>query len=356
MNHLKMDKETINVKEYKDWLEELKKRYLSQRIKASVAVNKSLLEFYWNLGKDIESKSFTNTYGASFYQKLSKDLCNELPDVKGFSPTNLKYTVYFYRLYAPLLQNRPQLVDDLWSIPWGHHRFIIDVCKSNAQKALFYVQQTLQNNWSRNVLLNFLDTDLYERQGKAITNFEKHLPAPQSELAQETTRDPYCFDFLTLRGRYDEKELKDALINNIEKFLLELGKGFAYMGREYRLKVGETELFLDMLFYNTNLHCYIVIEVKTGPFDSSAVGQLGTYVSAVNHILKAPGDNPTIGLLVCKEKDSVLAKYSLESSSEPLGISEYQLSKVYPADFKSSMPTIEEIESGLQIADGKNNK
>ena len=173
------------------------------------------------------------------------------------------------------------------------------------------------------------------------------MSVPAGDLAQQITKDPYSFDFLSLRTDYDEKELKDALIGNIEKFLLELGKGFAYMGREFRLEVGSTEQFLDMLFYNTNLRCYIVIEVKTGKFEPSFIGQLGTYVAAVNHILKTEHDNPTLGILICKDKDNILAKYSLESSAEPLAVSEYELAKLYPVDFKSSLPTIEEIESEL---------
>lgn len=212
---------------------------------------------------------------------------------------------------------------------------------------MFYVNKTIENNWSRAVLLNWLTTDLYERQGKAITNFSSQLPTPQGDLAQEMTKDPYNFDFLTLTENYNEKELKDASEDNIVKFLLELGSGFAFVGREYRLLIGETEKFIDLLFYNIKLHCYVVIEVKTDKFDSSSIGQLGTYVAAANHILKADGDNPTIGLLICKEKDNILAQYALESSSEPVGISEYELSKLYPADFKGSLPSIEEIERQL---------
>ena len=333
--------------EYKSWISELKTRYKQAQIKASVAVNGELLKFYFELGKDISEKQFTNSYGSAFYKTLSTDLNAEFPDAKGFSPTNLKYAFYFYDLYKEEVQNRQQLVDDLYRIPWGHHVQIIGKCKNDSKKALFYIDQIIKNNWSRNVLLNFIDSNLYERQGKAVTNFSQKLPVPAGDLAQQITKDPYSFDFLSLRTDYDEKELKDALIGNIEKFLLELGKGFAYMGREYRLEVGSTEQFLDMLFYNTNLRCYIVIEVKTGKFEPYFIGQLGTYVAAVNHILKTEHDNPTLGILICKDKDNILAKYSLESSAEPLAVSEYELAKLYPVDFKSSLPTIEEIESEL---------
>lgn len=233
-------------------------------------------------------------------------------------------------------------------IPWGHHRCIIDKCSDNIDKALFYVHKTIEHNWSRNILLNMLDTNLYERQGKAITNYVQSLPAPQGELAQEITRDPYNFDFLSITEKYNEKELKDALQDNIVNFLMELGNGFAFMGREYRLTIGDTENFLDLLFYNTKLHCHVVVDVKVEKFKPEHIGQLGTYVSAVNHILKGPDDNPTIGLLICKEKDNVLAQYSLEASNEPIGISEYELSKLYPADFKGTLPSIDDIEHQLK--------
>ena len=347
--------------EYKGWLKELKNRYREAQIKASVAVNAGLLEYYWQLGEDIEKKSFANIYGSAFFDRLSKDLKKELEESQGFSPVNLRYAYRFYMLYNPILQQlveeseKNSLVECLKRVPWGHHQRIIDKCKNESKKALFYIHKTIENHWSRNVLLNFLDTNLYEREGKAVSNFLNLLPHVQGELAQQMTKDPYSFDFLTMREKYEEKELKDALIANIEKFLLELGKGFAYMGREYRLQIGNTEQFLDMLFYNTNLRCYVVIEIKTGQFEAANIGQLGTYVTAVNHILKTENDNPTLGLLICKEKDNVLAKFSLESSKEPLAISEYELSKLYPENFKSALPTIQEIESGIMELMEKDN-
>ncbi len=334
-------------KDYSVWVQELKERYLTQRLKAHSAVMNYCLEFYWSVGKDIVSKQSENKYGSGFYKRLSLDLQNELPGVKGLSPTNLKYMKYYYELFMEEVLIRPQLVDELKRIPWGHLRCIIDSCKGNAKKAIFFINETLEHNWSRPVLLNFLDTDLYERQGKSITNFTNTLPAVQGELAQQITKDPYTFDFLKLREKYDERDLKEALITNIEKFLLELGRGFAYMGREFRLEIGKEEKFMDMLFYNTNLHCYVVVEVKISKFKAGDLGQLGLYVSAVNHILKKDIDNPTIGLIICKSKDNIVAQYSLESSALPIGISEYELSKLYPSDFKSSMPTIEEIEEFL---------
>ena len=274
---------------------------------------------------------------------------------------------YFYKLYAQVVENhlhpveestsiaipnRPQLADDfkmtiLFSIPWDHHRRIIDRCKDNASKAIFFVKKTLENNWSRDVLLNWLDTDLYEREGKAITNFKATLPTLQGDLAQQITKDPYNFDFLIMRERYDERELEDALVANVTKFLLELGKGFSYMGRQFRLSVGNQEFFPDLLFYNAHLHTYIVIELKVKSFKPEFLGQLSFYVSAINNQFKTEVDNPTIGLLICKDKDNVVAKYALDGYNQPIGISEYQLTHLFPEDFKSTLPSIEEIEKEL---------
>jgi predicted nuclease of restriction endonuclease-like (RecB) superfamily len=294
--------------------------------------------------------------GRRYRKTIGQDLQALLPGVKGLSETNVDYMKRFYMLYSSLFPISPQAVGklsdgvspqavgELFRIPWGHHRYIIDKLRGYPEKAIFFVLKTAENGWSRSVLLNFLDTDLYERQGKAISNFGQTLPALQSDLAQEITKDPYKFDFLTMTQGYKEKELKDALERNIVKFLLELGTGFAFIGREYRIMIGKTEKFIDMLFYNLKLRCYVVVEIKTDKFDSDNIGQLGTYVAAVNHILRNEGDNPTIGILICKTKDNVLAQYALESSSQPIGISEYELSKLYPADFKGTLPTIEELE------------
>ena len=344
--------------EYANWIKDLSLRFKQSQIKASIKVNSEMLKYYYSLGADIVNKKAESRWGDGFFKNLSRDLQDSLPGIKGLSETNLRYAKYFYLLYNQSDIFYPQLVDEFKSItdnnnyyilniPWGHHRFIIDKCKNNTQKALFYVRKTIENNWSRTVLLNFLDTDLYERQRKSVTNFKTTLPEVNSDLAQELIKDPYCFDFASLSERYNEKELKDALINNIEKFLIELGKGFAYMGREYRIEVGNSELFADMLFYNTILHCYVVVEVKTQKFENSFLGQLSGYVSCANHVLKRELDNPTIGLLICKNKDDVMAHYSLEGYNNPLGISEYELSKLFPKDYKTTLPSIEDIEKEI---------
>ena len=363
--------------QYSQWIKDISTRFRQSQIKAACRVNQELLKFYWELGREISIKEKENEYGMDFYNKLSLDLGKELPEVRSFSVTNLRYMKYFYELYPDAeiypqvvdnsdhLQNLPQVGDNsglsqippqvgdnskqlIFSIPWGHNKLIIDKCKNNPDKALFFVKETLENNWSRAVLLNFLDTDLYERKGKAISNFNRALPDAQNDLALEMTKDPYNFDFLTIRADYDEKELKDALMNNVQKLLLELGRGFAFVGREYRLVVGETEQFLDMLFYNIPNHSYVVVEVKAREFTPSDMGQLGTYVSAVDGILKAPGDNQTVGLLICKTKDNVLAQYAVNSMNAPIGVSEYELSSIIPEEFKSSLPSIEDIEKELR--------
>lgn len=335
---------------YKKWLGELSDRFRSSQIKAAVRVNSEMLQFYWSIGRDISQMGLSAKYGSGFYKRLSSDLKAIFPESSSFSETNLRYMWRFYELYRQN-ENLPQLgaksENIIFQIPWGHHKVIIDKCRNDQQKALFYVNKVIENNWSRAMLLNFLDTDLYDRQGKAITNFQATLPDIQSDLAQAITKDPYNFDFLTLTEKYNEKELKDALMDNITRFLLELGNGFSFVGREYRLEIGETENFIDMLFFNINLKCYVVLEVKVTKFEPSFAGQLGTYVVAVNHQLKEDWQNPAVGLLVCKSMDKIEAQYALESTSQPLGVSSYELSRLIPDNFKGSLPTIEEIEAEL---------
>ncbi len=349
-------------KEYAKWISDISKLFRQSQLKAAVRVNGEMLRFYWQLGRGISTRERDHDYGKAFFKNLSLDLQKELPDVKSFSVTNLHYMKWFYELYPSALnlpqpgvesaeENLPQPEVNsehaIFCIPWGHNKVIIDKCKGSTEKAYFFVKKTLENNWSRAVLMNFLDTNLFDREGKAISNFSVSLPKPQSDLAQAMTKDPYNFDFLTIREGYDEKELKDALMENVQKFLLELGMGFAFVGREYRLEVGSTEQFLDLLFYNISNHCYVVIEVKTRDFEPGDMGQLGTYISAVDGILRREDDNQTVGLLICKGKDNILAQYAVNSMKTPIGISEYELSNVIPDNFKGSLPTIEEIEKGL---------
>jgi predicted nuclease of restriction endonuclease-like (RecB) superfamily len=372
-----MSMDLMKNNDYKAWLKDLKLRIRQSQIKAAVRVNNEMIELYWSIGADIVAKQAESVWGSGVIKQLSADLRSEFPDMHGFSERNLRSMKQFYVFYnqentiwrqvgaeinqqaigeiensdnkelairrqvGAKLQSHP-----IFNIPWRHHGEIMSKCKS-VHEALFYVQKTIKNGWSRAVLMNFIEADLYTSQGKAINNFDHLLPDVQSDLAKETLKDPYNFDFLVLTENYKEKELEDALVENITKFLLELGQGFAYVGRQYPIKVGSKERNIDLLFYHLELRCYIVIELKTKDFEPEHTGKLGYYVTAVNHQLKKDVDNPTIGLLICKTKDNVDAQYSLESSSQPIGISEYTLSKLIPENFKSSLPSIEEIEREL---------
>jgi hypothetical protein len=348
-----MSKElTIIDNEYIRWVEDLSVRYRQSQIKAAVRVNRELLKYYWELGRDIEEMHVEERWGQRVIKNLSVDLQVKNPNSTGLSRTNIYYAKKFYLLYSQYLKVVPQVVGQLeemlFSIPWGHHRYLIDRYSTEPAKAFFYVKKTMQEGWSRDVLLNFMDSGLYEREGKALTSFTRTLPDETSDLAQELTKDPYNFAFTGITKPYNEQILKDALLANISQFLLELGTGFAYIGKEYRLQIGQKEKFIDLLFYNLNLSCYVVIEVKIGEFDFQDLGQLSGYVVACNHILRKEGrDNPTIGLLICRQKDSMLAQYALEGSNLPLGISEYDLEKLYPEKVEGTIPTIEEIEARL---------
>lgn len=365
----------IQDKEYLDWIAELSKRFKQSQVKAAVRVNQEMLRFYWSLGRDITDRQFDNRYGSHFYENLSRDLVATLGIKKGFSPSTLKYTKYFYNLYSPLFINRQQPADEsikaiyrqpaessiksnhqqaaddfelLFAIPWSHHQKIIDKVQGDGKKAMFFVHKTWENQWGRGVLLNFLETDLYERQGTALPNFQATLPAIESDLAQQLLKDPYRFEFVQLKETYTETELKDELMNKLSQFLLELGKGFSFVGREYRLSAGGKDKFIDLLFYVIPLHRYCVIEVKTTEFDFKDIGQLAGYTAMVDDLLNTPNDNPSIGLLICKEKNSVLARYALSRISAPIGISEYELAKQQlPKEMQTALPTVEEIQNEL---------
>jgi len=364
--------------DYKQWLIDLKSRIRQSQIKAAVKVNTELLRLYWDLGQDIVARQMEAAWGSGFFEQLSKDLIKEFPDMKGFSTSNLYYIKQFYLFYSQDLPNfqqvagkiqlhnsnnlqvienkgdtiRQQFADELenhpiFQIPWFHHVQIITKCKS-IKEALFYVQKTIENGWSRATLMNFMETDLFSSQGKALNNFPRLLPEQQSDLAKQILKDPYNFDFLALTENYKEKELEDALTDNITKFLLELGQGFAYVGRQIPVKIGKKERFIDLLFYHLELRCFVVIELKATDFEAEYVGKLGLYISAINHQKKKDIDNPTIGMIICKTKDHIEAQYSLEATNLPIGVSEYQFAKLLPDNLKSSLPSIEELEEELR--------
>ena len=270
--------------------------------------------------------------------------------MKGFSYRNLKSIRQWYLFYNQLDIIGKQLVSQLevslFSIPWGHHIMIMQRCK-DTQEALFYVHKTIENHWSRSVLEHQIALNLYARQGKAITNFQQQLPPAMSDLAQELTKDPYVFDFLSLTENYTEKELQQHLEDNMTKFLLELGKGFCFYGKQVHINVGGDDFYIDLLFYNAHLHCYVVVELKTTKFKPEHIGQLKFYVTAVNKQLRTEGDSPTIGLLICKDKNNVIAEYTLEDIHNPIGVSSYKLFDELSKGYQSSLPSIEEIEKRL---------
>ena len=342
---------------YKDWLIELKQKVRTAQLKAAVAVNTELIMLYWELGKMITEKQ--TAWGSKFLEQLSQDLRTEFPNMEGFSVTNLKY----FRLFYQYVNFRPQTEDDLHEairpqaedplllqhfkqIPWGHTKLIINKIK-NTDEALFYINKTIENGWSRNILSLQINANLFQRQGKAIHNFQNTLPEITSDLAHQMIKDPYQFDFLALTDNYKERELENALVNNITNFLLELGSGFAYIGRQVPLMIGDQEYFIDLLFYHLKLRAYVVVELKTTDFIPEYAGKLSFYLSAANDLIKHPTDNPTIGLMICKNKNNIIAEYALKDINQPIGVSEYQLSKLFPEEFKSSLPTIEEIEKEL---------
>jgi predicted nuclease of restriction endonuclease-like (RecB) superfamily len=341
--------------EYKVFIQDIKQRIQAAQIKAAVTVNREMLSLYWDLGLSIIEKQKLSAWGDGFIKQMSKDLQEEFPEMKGFSERNLKYMrqwVQFWSGHAALASGAEhefgqQLVAQITQIPWGQNLMVLGKARSH-DEALFYVQKTMENNWSRSVLLHQIEGQLFERTGKAIDNFKATLPTPHSDLARETIKNPYTFDFLTIREKHDEKELEDALVQHITQFLLELGAGFAYLGKQYKLEVEGDTFFIDLLFYHTRLHCYVVVELKTVKFQPEFAGKLNFYVSAVDSQVKSPEDNPTLGILICKSKKNTVVEYALRDIQKPIGVSEYTLTQALPESFKSSLPSIAEIEAELE--------
>lgn len=341
--------------EYTNWLGELKTRFRQVQLKAAVAVNTALLQFYWELGADIVARQRDHSWGQGFLAQLSADLMREFPEVKGFSKRNLELVRQWHLFWsqpasgqqtaAPIAQ---QPVSQILSIPWGHNLAIIAKCKQH-DEALYYVQNTLAHGWSRSVLVHQIESGLWQREGQAVTNFAQTLPAAQSDLASQVLKDPYVFDFLSLGKEHSERELETSLVSHITQFLLELGAGFAYLGRQVPLQVGERDFFLDLLFYHTRLHCYVVIELKTVDFEPEFAGKLNFYLKAVDEQLRGEGDQPSIGLLLCKSKDRLVAEYALSDIHKPMGLSTYSLSHTLPEALQGKLPSIEQLERELGL-------
>jgi predicted nuclease of restriction endonuclease-like (RecB) superfamily len=364
----------INDPDYKHWLTDLKNKIRSVQIKAAIIVNSALIHFYWDLGRMISEKQ--TVWGVKFVETLSRDLQKEFPDLKGFSRRNLYNARQFYEFYkisfvqqavAQFDTRAPrntQNIDvhsnnDVQSgfemdmqqlfaqIPWGHNLLIVAKCIT-IPEARFYVEQTIYNNWSRDTLAWQIKSNLYARNGKAVSNFKNTLPDPLSDLAQQTLKDPYIFNFMTLESGFREKDIEKQLVDHITRFLLELGKGFAFVGQQYHLEIAENDYYIDLLFYHIKLKCYVVIELKNTRFMPEYAGKLNFYLSAVDSLIKDKDDKPTIGILLCKDKNNIEADFALRDINKPIGVSEFQITEHLPDNLKSSLPTIEEIENELK--------
>lgn len=329
--------------DYGNWLKELKDKIRSSQIKASISVSQTLIELYWDIGKDLIEKQKNSDWGSNFIEQLSIDLKHEFPEINGFSRRNLYAIRQWYLFYSKQFEFVPQVVAQ---IPWGHNRLIINKIK-DIDKAIFYTKSTTENSWGRDTLESQIDNKLYERKGNALTHFTKTLPEPLSDLANQTIKDPYNFDFLGLEEEAQEREIEHQLIHRITDFLLELGKGFAFVGRQFKIEISETDYFIDMLFYHLDLRCYVVIELKAVKFKPEFSGKLNFYLSAVDSLIKKPEDNPTIGILLCKTKDSIEAEFALRDINKPIGIADYKLTQAIPDSLKTKLPTVEELEIKL---------
>jgi predicted nuclease of restriction endonuclease-like (RecB) superfamily len=328
---------------YGDWLAELRLKIHNAQQRATLAVNRELVLLYWQIGSDILNRQAAQGWGAKVIDRLAHDLRQAFPAMKGFSPRNLKYMRAFAEAW-PDAEFVQQLAAQL---PWFHLCTLLDKLKTPEERA-WYLAKAVQHNWSRNVLVMQIETRLQERSGSAVTNFEASLPKPQSDLARESLKDPYRFDFLGLSDKAQEQAVEHALVNHVTEFPLELGAGFAFVGRQVLLNVGGDEFFIDLLFYHLKLRCYVVIELKGGKFKPEHLGQLSFYLTAVDKQVKHELDNPTIGLLLCKSKNKVVAEYALGDKTQPMGIAGYKLLESLPTELQTSLPSIEQIERELQ--------
>ncbi len=328
---------------YAEWLIDLKSRIHTAQQRATLAVNRELVLLYWQIGRDILARQAEQGWGAKVIERLAHDLREAFPDMKGFSPRNLKYM----RAFAEAWSDAEFVQAVLAQLPWYHQLALLDKLTSPEARR-WYAAKAIEHNWSRNVLVIQIETRLRERNGAAVTNFATSLPKPQSDLARESLKDPYRFDFLGLTGEAQEREIEHALVKHVTDFLLELGAGFAFVGRQVLLDVGGEEFFIDLLFYHLKLRCYVVIELKAGKFKPEHLGQLGFYLTAVDRQVKSEHDNPSIGLLLCKSKNKVVAEYALGDKSQPMGIAEYKLLESLPEELKTSLPSIEQIENELK--------
>jgi predicted nuclease of restriction endonuclease-like (RecB) superfamily len=338
---------------YATLLSDIKTRIRLAQVKATLSANAEMIKMYWDIGRMIHKRQQQEGWGAGIIPRLSKDLHNELPDVKGFSERNIKFMVQFYKEYgadAVIGKQHVSQFEDMkrlvYQIPWGHNILLMQKIKDNSIR-FWYMAQIIQNGWSRDTLGLMIKSEIHERQGSSTTNFRSTLPDPQSDLASQSLKDPYIFDFLTLSEPFNERELETELIKHLEKFLIELGTGFAFVGRQYHLAISDKDFYIDLLFYHLKLRSFIVIELKKGDFKPEYAGKMNFYCSAVDDLLKHPTDQSTIGLILCQTKDRILAEYALCDINKPIGISEYELTRALPENLKSSLPSIEKLEAEL---------
>ena len=331
------------IEKYNSFLVDIKTQIKLSQQKAFNAVNQEMISLYFNIGKMIDIWQKELGWGAKVIDKLSLDILNEFPTMSGFSTRNLKLMVQFYKEYS----NDEFVQPIVAQIPWTHNIILIQKIKDKNIR-FWYMEQTLQNGWSKDILSLMIKSEVHNRTGNLVSNFSQILPPLESDLVQQSFKDPYRFDFLTITEPFRERELENNLIKHMEKFLIELGSGFAFVGRQYKLEIGDDEFYIDLLFYHLKLRCFIVVELKKGKFKPEYSGQVNFYCSAIDGILAHKDDKPTIGLILCQEKNEIVAEYSLRNMTQPIGISEYQLTEVLPKEFESSLPTIEEIEQELK--------
>ncbi len=359
--------------DYPILLRDIKSRIQGGQARATLAANRELLLLYWDIGRLIVARQDQEGWGAAVIPRLARDLASELPGVKGFSERNLKRMIRFFREYPTLgtvysLPVIPQPValtaaspkvpqavaqiasvpssETLLALPWGHHFALIERVKAPEVRR-WYIERAVVEGWSRNILAAMIKSAAHERQGAAVTNFAETLPSPQSDLAHEALRDPYVFDFLTLEVPFRERELEAHLLAHLERFLLELGVGFAFVGRQHRLTLSGDDFYLDLLFYHLKLRCFVVVDLKAGPFQAEYAGKMNFYLNLVDEVLRHPDDQPSIGLILCQDKKRLLAEYALRGLDKPIGVSEYELTRALPKQFESALPTIEAIEAEL---------
>ncbi len=337
-----MSMETSRSTAYKALLADLKRRFQEAQVRAGLAVNRELVLLYWSIGREILVRQEREGWGAKVIDSLARDLHQSFPEMKGLSPRNLKYM----RAFAEAWPEESIVQQAAAQIPWFHNCTLLDKVKDPLER-LWYTQQTIANGWSRNVLVLQIESGLYRRQGKAISNFEVALPKPQSDLAQQLLKDPYNFDFLTLDKDARERDIERGLLDHLRQFLLELGSGFAFVGSQVPLEVGGEDYHLDLLFYHLKLRSFIVVELKVGTFRPDYVGKMNFYLSAVDDLLRHPSDQPSIGLILCRSKEGIVVEYALRDIGKPMGIAEFRLTESLPDSLKSTLPSIEELESEL---------